>query len=83
MKVLTKDQFYSIPLRLTGAFTPIQLKLEELEVGTALMIEPEDWKVKGQLSSYVNSRYRVGKSSKRFQCRALPNKSGWAILRLA
>lgn len=83
MKILTKDQFYSIPLRLSGSFTPIQLKLEELEVNMALMVEPSDWKVKGQLSSYVNARYKMGKSSKRFQTRQLPNKQGWAILRLA
>ena len=83
MQVLTKDQFYSIPQRISGAFTPIQAKLEELELGTALMVEPEDWKVKGYIGAYVNSRYKVGKSSKRFQTRQLPNKQGWAILRLA
>ena len=83
MKVLTKDQFYSIPARAKGTFAKIQIKLEELEVGTALMVEPSDWPNKGSVGVPVSNTYKMGKSTKRFQTRSLPNKQGWAILRLA
>lgn len=86
MKKISKDEFYSISSRASGALAELRESLEELEVGEAIMLEKSDWPNKVGPNVSVNAYYRVGNktnpTSKRFSCKTLPENRGWAFLRL-
>ncbi len=84
MKLITKDEFYSYKGKTKGgALNKIQPKLEELEIGQGILIDATDWPNKIAPNTAIYTAYKIGKSTKRFTVKTLPDKKSWAILRLA
>lgn len=85
MKIISKDEFYSLAGKAGVKFAPVKERLEALTIGEALMIEPSDWSSKTGPKQSIYSNYSPGNKShntKRFIIKTLPNNQGWAVLRL-
>lgn len=61
--------------------TPIPAALDELKVGEGLEVKKTEYSRKRTyFASFVGASFY--KTQKRFSVRQLPDKSGWAVLRL-
>lgn len=86
MQIINKDEFYGLEGRAAGSkFTPIKIRLEDLEVGQALIIEKTDWLSKTPPMAAIHTNYAPANKKhnpKRFTVKTLSESRGWAVLRL-
>jgi hypothetical protein len=81
MKNISKEEFKGIKSSEPTKWQIIRAKLNELAVGEVLVVEMKDWDVNSLINPYISYAFKAPRSNKRMSVKALPARSGWAVLR--